>query len=48
MVDEVLDHDNPTFAIGAGPDWRWTDDEAAAKDAAAREALGGLVDPSGS
>jgi predicted pyridoxine 5'-phosphate oxidase superfamily flavin-nucleotide-binding protein len=38
-VVEVQDHDRPTFAIEAGVQWRWTDDEAAARDADVRAAL---------
>ena len=40
-VERVQDHLNPTFAIEAGVAWRWTDDEAAARDAAIREQLRG-------
>ena len=38
-VDEIADHDHPTFAIQAGVAWRWTDETAAERDAAARAAL---------
>jgi hypothetical protein len=38
-VDDVQSHDDPRFAIEAGVAWRWIDDEAAARDAAIREAL---------
>src|SRR5690349_886065 len=38
-VHEIADHDHPTFAIEAGVAWRWTDDAAIERDAAAREAL---------
>jgi hypothetical protein len=38
-VDEIADHDQPTFEITAGVAWRWTDDEAARRDDDAREAL---------
>ena len=38
-VDELADHDQPTFAIEAGVAWRWTDVTAAERDAAARDAL---------
>jgi hypothetical protein len=39
VVDEIADHDHPTFEIDAGVAWRWTDDAAVERDAAAREAL---------
>ncbi|MEO8967872.1 MAG: pyridoxamine 5'-phosphate oxidase family protein [Solirubrobacteraceae bacterium] len=38
-VHAVHDHDRPTFAIEAGVRWRWTDDEAAARDGEVRAAL---------
>ena len=38
-VDAVRDHDRPTFAIETGVGWRWTDAEAAQRDAETREAL---------
>src|SRR3954447_10561541 len=38
-VAEIADHDQPSFEITAGVDWRWTDDDAAQRDAEAREAL---------
>jgi len=38
-VDAIHDHDRPTFAIETGVGWRWTDDEAAARDADVRAAL---------
>lgn len=38
-VEAVQDHDRPTFAIEAGVRWRWTDDQAAARDADVRAAL---------
>lgn len=38
-VRAVHDHDRPTFAIEAGVRWRWTDDEAATRDADVRAAL---------
>jgi flavin reductase (DIM6/NTAB) family NADH-FMN oxidoreductase RutF len=38
-VDEVADHDQPTFAIEEGVRWRWTDEGAEAGDASVREAL---------
>lgn len=38
-VDRVQDHNRPTFAIEAGVRWRWTDPQAAARDAKVRRAL---------
>ena len=38
-VDEIADHDHPTFEIDAGVAWRWTDDTAVERDGAARAAL---------
>jgi hypothetical protein len=38
-VDRVQDHLTPLFVIEAGVAWRWTDDDAAARDAAIREQL---------
>ncbi|MBV9603665.1 MAG: hypothetical protein JO027_01085 [Solirubrobacterales bacterium] len=38
-VDEVDDHDRPTFAIEAGVAWRWTDADAERRDHEVREAL---------
>ena len=38
-VDELADHDRRTFEIEAGVAWRWTDDAAVGRDAAARAAL---------
>jgi hypothetical protein len=38
-VEEVADHDQPTFAIEDGVRWRWTDEGAEAGDASVREAL---------
>ena len=38
-VDEVQDHDQPTFTIEDGVRWRWTDAEAEAGDAEVRAAL---------
>ena len=38
-VDEIADHDQPSFEIEAGVAWRWTDDAARERDAAARAAL---------
>jgi hypothetical protein len=44
-VDVVQDHDDPRFAIEAGVRWRWTDADAADRDAAVRAALGRLAAP---
>ena len=38
-IDEIADHDQPTFEIQAGVTWRWTDDAARDRDATARAAL---------
>ena len=38
-VEEIADHDHPTFEMTAGATFRWTDDEAVRRDADAREAL---------
>lgn len=43
-VDAIQDHDQPAFELLGGVRWRWTDDEAAARDAEIRAAL---VDLSG-
>jgi Pyridoxamine 5'-phosphate oxidase len=42
-VDEVDTHADPRFAIEAGVRWRWTDAEAAARDAAVHAALAALA-----
>jgi hypothetical protein len=42
-VDEVQDHDRPTFAIEAGVRWRWTDPEAEQRDTEVRAALARLA-----
>jgi hypothetical protein len=42
-VTALHDHRRPAFALEGGVAWRWVDDEAAARDAAARAALRGLV-----
>jgi hypothetical protein len=44
-VAAVADHRRPTFALEAPVAWRWTDDAAAARDAAVRAALGALGGP---
>ena len=38
-VDELLDHNRPTYEIEDGVRWRWTDAEAEARDGEARAAL---------
>ena len=38
-VDEIVDHNRPTYTIEDGVQWRWTDAEAEQADAAARAAL---------
>jgi hypothetical protein len=38
-VDDIADHDQPTFEITAGVAWRWTDDDAERRDEDARDAL---------
>jgi hypothetical protein len=38
-VEAVDDHQQPTFAIEAGVQWRWTDDAAERRDAEVRAAL---------
>lgn len=43
-VYEVRDHDRPTFAIGAGVRWRWTDAEAKRRDAEVHAALARLAE----
>ena len=41
-VDEVADHDQPTFELDDGVRWHWTDDDAEEGDAAVRERLRAL------
>jgi hypothetical protein len=41
-VEHVADHGRPTFVIESGAGWRWTDPDAAARDAAVRSALARL------
>lgn len=41
-VDEIADHNQPTYTIEDGVRWRWTDAGAEAKDAEARAALSRL------
>ena len=38
-VDEVQDHADPRFTIDGGIRWRWTDPDAAERDAVIHEAL---------
>jgi hypothetical protein len=45
-VEEIHDHDRPTFALHAGVDWDWTDDEAARRDADVQDALRRLASQS--
>jgi hypothetical protein len=42
-VDEIQDHNRPTFVVEAGVGWRWTDPEAEARDAEVRLALARLA-----
>ena len=42
-VDEIADHSSPAFEIDAGVSWRWTDESAVERDAAARAALARLA-----
>jgi hypothetical protein len=42
-VERIHDHWQDQFVIEEGARWRWTDDEAAARDAAIREALTALA-----
>lgn len=42
-VDEIQDHNRPTFVVEAGVGWRWTDPEAEARDAEVRRALARLA-----
>jgi len=42
-VDRIQDHGQPRFAIDDGVRWRWTDDEARARDAQIRAALVALA-----
>jgi hypothetical protein len=46
-VDDIQDHAQPTFAIDAGVQWRWTDDEARERDAQLRAALRALAGTAG-
>ena len=38
-VEEVQDHDRPTFALEEGVRWHWTDEDAKCADAEIRAAL---------
>jgi hypothetical protein len=42
-VEEIQDHRQPDFVIGAGVAWTWTDAAAAERDAAIRGALAELA-----
>lgn len=42
-VDNVQDHDRPTFAIESGVLWRWIDQEAEQRDAGVLAALARLA-----
>ena len=42
-VDEIADHNRPTYEIEDGIRWRWTDAEAERRDAEARAALRNLA-----
>jgi Pyridoxamine 5'-phosphate oxidase len=42
-VDDVQDHDRPTFAIESGVRWHWTDPEAQRRDAEVHAALAHLT-----
>jgi hypothetical protein len=42
-VEDVQDHDRPTFAIESGVRWRWTDPDAARRDAEVLAALARLA-----
>jgi hypothetical protein len=39
VVEEVVDHDQPTFELDDGVRWHWTDDGAAEGDAQVRDRL---------
>jgi hypothetical protein len=39
VVDELVDHDQPTFELDEGVRWHWTDDNAAGGDAEVRDRL---------
>jgi flavin reductase (DIM6/NTAB) family NADH-FMN oxidoreductase RutF len=43
-VEQVDDHNRPTFVIEGGVPWRWTDEAAAARDADVRAALARLAE----
>jgi hypothetical protein len=46
-VDDVQDHNRPTFEILGGVAWRWSDDEAKARDGEVRTALRKLAERAG-
>ncbi len=43
-VEDVQDHNRPTFEIVDGVSWRWTDETAESRDAEVRSALRKLAD----
>lgn len=43
QVDRIADHDHPTFTVDDGVRWRWTDEQARARDGEARAALRRLL-----
>lgn len=42
-VEELQDHGQPRFAMDAGVQWHWTDDEAERRDAEIRDHLRTLI-----
>jgi hypothetical protein len=46
-VERTVDHGRKTFVIESGVGWRWTDEEALARDAELRVALTHLAGPAG-
>jgi flavin reductase (DIM6/NTAB) family NADH-FMN oxidoreductase RutF len=42
-VEDIANHDHPTFEIEGGVRWRWTDEQAVERDAEARAALRNLA-----
>ncbi len=45
-VEDVQDHNRPTFEIQSGAGWRWTDAQAQSRDAEVRSALKALAERS--
>ena len=43
-VEEIADHDHPSFEIDAGVAWHWTGDAWRERDASARAAVRGLLE----